>query len=247
MNDYSLQPQDIIIRSYRDGAVLNKVKLVPDMQHIYKAPYFTAHRATFHNTLLEEATRNGVVIKLGSVIVNIDFSNASVHLTNGKVYTGDLVLGTDGENSQCRELLLQRPDPPYHFGDMIFGLDIPQAEIRKHVDLRELVDPPRVHFWFGPGTHCVGFSLKESNLFHIIGGLPDPDMSGIQARPQLANTQELRDYHRDWDPRLRKLLDLAKSSLKWTSTAIPELQRWSHPEGKFALLGDSAHAMTPFL
>ena len=57
-------------------------------------------------------------------MTKIDFSEASVYLTNGDVYKGDLVLGTDGENSRCRELMLGRPDAPYHYGDMIFGLDI---------------------------------------------------------------------------------------------------------------------------
>lgn len=180
-------------------------------------------------------------------MTKIDFSEASVYLANGDVYRGDLVLGTDGENSRCRELMLGRPDAPYHYGDMIFGLDIKQTDIRKHDDLRDIVDPPSVNFWFGPGTHCVGFSLKENDLFHIIGGLPDPATSKIQARPQPVDIQELRDYHKDWDPRLRKLLDLAQFSLKWTSTAIHELQTWTHPSGKFALLGDAAHAMTPFL
>ena len=247
VNDYSIQPHKISIRSYRSGAVLRDLNLVPDMQNIYNAPYFTAHRATFHNTLLNEAIRGGVLIKLGCLVTKIIFSEAAVRLANGDVYQGDLVLGTDGENSQCREFMLGRPDPPYHNGDMIFGLDIKQTEIRKHDDLRDIVEPPSVNFWFGPGTHCVGFSLKENDLFHIIGGLPDPATSKIQARPQPVDMQELREYHKSWDPRFRKLLDLAQFSLKWTSTAINELQNWTHPSGKFALLGDAAHAMTPFL
>ena len=247
VNDYSIQPHDITIRSYRSGAVLQNLNLVPGMQDNYHAPYFTAHRATFHNTLLQVATGDGVVIKFGCLVAKINFSEASVHLVNGEVYRGDLILGTDGENSQCRELMLERPDPPYHYGDIIFGLDIKQEDIRSHEDLREIVDPPSVNFWFGPGTHCVGFSLRENNLFHIIGGIPDPVTNKVQARPQLANMQELRDFHKDWDPRFKKLLELAQCGLKWTSTAIPVLRTWSHPEGKFVLLGDSAHAMTPFL
>ena len=155
---------------------------MPDMQNICNAPYFTAHRATFHNTLLGEAIRGGVLVKLGCLVTKIDFSEASVYLANGDIYQGDLVLGTDGENSQCRELMLGRPDPPYHYGDMIFGLDIRQEEICKHDDLRDIVDPPSVHFWLGPGTHCVGFSLKENDMFHIIGDLPDSVTNKIQAR-----------------------------------------------------------------
>ena len=94
------KPHNIIISSYRVGVVFNGIKLVLD---ICKAYYF---KATSHNTLLEEATRNGVVVKLGSVVVNTDFSHSSVYLTNGKVCTRDLILRTNGEHSQYRELLL---------------------------------------------------------------------------------------------------------------------------------------------
>ncbi|MCJ1384329.1 hypothetical protein MMC17_007445, partial [Xylographa soralifera] len=149
----------------------------------YETPYFTVHGATFHNTLLEEATRIGVVVKLGCSVVKINFSEPLVHLADGHVYNADLVLGTDGENSQCRELMLERPDRPFHYGDLIFGLDIPQDAIRKHDDLRDLVTPPGVTLWFGPGTHCVGFSPKENHLLHIIGGLPDATTNEIQAWP----------------------------------------------------------------
>ena len=71
-----------------------------------------------------------------------DFLEASVHLANGDVYKGDLALGTDGENSQCHELMLARPDPPCHYGDMNFGLDVKQVDIRKHGGLQDIVDPP---------------------------------------------------------------------------------------------------------
>lgn len=52
VNDYSTQPYKIVIRSYRDGAVLRDLYLVPYMQNSYNEPYFTAHRTFFHNTLL---------------------------------------------------------------------------------------------------------------------------------------------------------------------------------------------------
>lgn len=246
VNDYSIQPYDICIRSYRDGAVLRSLKLVPEMEKIYGAPYFTAYRATFHNTLLEEAVSGGVQIKLGCQVTKIDFIEAHVHLANGEVCRGDLVLGADGENSQCREFMLGRPDP-YYYGDIIFGLDVKYEDMRKHKILQEIVDPPSIIFWFGPGTHCVGFSLKENDLFRIIGGLPDSATNKIQARPQPMNMQKLRDYHHDLDPRPKMLLDHAQSGLEWTSTAMNWLQTWCHPSGRFTLIGDTAHAMTAFL
>ena len=122
--DFPRRSHSAFVRSYQNGAVLNDLKLVPDVQNIYNAPSFTAHRATFHSTLLKETVDAGVLIKLGRQVTKDDFPEASVHLANGDVYKGDIVLRTYGEKARCRELMLARSDSPCHNGGMIIGLDI---------------------------------------------------------------------------------------------------------------------------
>ena len=179
VQESSLQISNIIIRSYSSGQTLSNWELSPGVSENYGFPYYTAHRGAFHRILLTEALKLRVNLKLDVQIARIDFSTTSVLLNNGEVYQGDLILGADGENSQCRELLLGRKDPPYHWGEAIFAFDISQDEIRHHEELRDLLDPPKVNFWFAPGTHVVAFALKESGLMHVIGGLPEPDTSTI--------------------------------------------------------------------
>ena len=247
VRESSLQISNIIIRSYKSGQTLSNWKLSPSVTEKYGFPYYTAHRGAFHHALLAEALELGVNLKLGAQVARIDFPNTSVHLENGEVYQGDLILGADGENSQCRELLLGRKDPPYHWGEAIYAFDISQDEIRQHEELRDLIDPPKVNFWFAPGTHVVAFALKESGLMHVIGGLPEPGTSAIRARPYPIDPKEVRDYHKDWDSRLQSLLKMPKFVVKWTSTAMHELHTWQGSGGTFVLLGDSAHAMGPYL
>ena len=241
------KPNDIFLHSYRDGSLLSHVNLVPDIQTAYEASYLSIHRSTLHDTLLKKATEAGVIVRLGVIVAKIDFAEPSVHLTSDEILRGDLVLGADGENSQCRELLLGQPDPPFHAGDFIFALDIKHDVVSQTEGVREFLDPPNIDIWFGPDAHIVVFSLKRDQMLHVIGSRRDPNTNLVQARPQLTDINEMRHYFRDWDPRLKKLLDLAEYCLKWTLTATTELHKWSHISGKFSLLGDSAHAMTPYL
>lgn len=126
-----------LIRFYRKGAVLRDPEIIIDVQNIYNAPYFTAHRATFYSTLLKEAVDAGILIKLRCPVTKVDFSEASVHQANGDVYRGDIVLRTDGENSQHRELMLARPDSPCHNGDNDYSGSISSRTVSVNIRISE--------------------------------------------------------------------------------------------------------------
>ncbi|KAM3069221.1 hypothetical protein ACMFMG_010737 [Clarireedia jacksonii] len=247
VSETAVQPTNLIVRSYRDGDVLANQPYLPDLLDKYNAPYFSAHRATFHDILLKKAESLGVKIKLKAILANIDFVQGTVHLEDGQVYKADLILGADGSNSQCRELFQDRHEPPIHAGDTIFAMDIEQKYIWEQENLREFLQPPNVNMWFGPETHVVVFALREDGLVHIIGSRYEDPKSKIRARPQPMDMAELRNYFKDWDPRLRKIYDIAKDGMRWTLTRTPELLKRTHSDGKFALIGDAAHAMSPFL
>lgn len=77
--------------------------------------------------------------------------------------------------------------------------------------------------------------------------------------------EEMQDLFKTWDvrcvqdiidfvrPRLiyilriGKLLSMCKSVLRWRLCIRERTDTWVHPSGCFALLGDSAHAMLPYL
>ena len=62
-----------------------------------------------------------------------------------------------------------------------------------------------------------------------------------------ADLSEMTAFFSDWDPRLRAVLGLVKETSKWRLQNSEEMDRWSHDEGKFALLGDACHATLPYL
>ena len=242
----ALQPDHFHVRSYGDGGILASETYIPRMRDTYKTSFLNSHRATFHSILLKKAIKLGIKIRLGVNVSKIDFETPSVHLDDGEVLYSDMVLGADGQDSLSRQLMLGRPDRPISAGDAVFAIDIAQSEMMEHEELRDLVDPPCINLWFGPCAHVVVFALREDGLVHIIGSRTANLEEPIRARPQPVDLAELRQYLAKWDPRIRKIFDIAQSGLKWTLTETPYLTQWAHADGKFALIGDAAHAMLPF-
>lgn len=167
-----------------------------------------------------------------------------MHLTSGETVTASVIIGADGERSVCREALLQRPDPPQPSGRLVYRILIDAAEMRQYPELSNLISPPSVDVWAGPKAHIVCYLLEEHyNIVMFSPGESDTTIYG----PQPADLDHLRQLFRGWDPHLQKLLGIAESSLRWSLLETRELQSWVHPDGKFALLGDAAHACLPFM
>ncbi|KAL9608904.1 MAG: hypothetical protein Q9167_006285 [Letrouitia subvulpina] len=246
----AISSKAITLRSYSNGSVLSTLTLVPDMENIYQVPFLNVHRVDFHTILLAQARAAGVEIKMASTVTKIDFSKPSVELSNSETYNADVVVGGDGDGSTTRQTLLGYSDLPYHSGDKVLTLTFPAYHLRQQDELRDLVEPPTINAWFGPHAHVVAFTLKkhnENDLFNIIVCRPTDVTKPVQQQPQKADMEELRKYSKDWDPRYRRLLDIAEQAVEWTLTETAEPRKWCDPNGRFALMGDAAHAMLPYL
>ncbi len=203
------------------------------------------HRADYHKILVAEATRLGVPIHLDASVAQIDFEKPSVHLKDGKEFHADLILGADGLKSICREQLVGHPDPPHFTGDLAYRIIVKADDMKKHANLISLTEKPAINYWIGPNAHAVCYLLQGGGLYNIVLICPDnlPEMVNTAK----ADVQEMLDFFENWDPRLKTLLGIVKETSKWRLQNSKEMQSWSHPAGKFALLGDACHATLPYL
>ena len=241
----SVRPSDFILRSYRDGRVLSKQNMIPHAERQYGVPYLHIHRADYHRILVAEAERLGVTVILNSTVIMIDFENPSVRLKNKQDFYADLILGADGLKSTCRESLLGHSSPPCLTGDLAYRIIVKASDMRKHPDLRELAEKPAINYWMGPDAHAVCYLLKGGDLYNIV--LICPDNLPEKVTTAKADVQEMQDFFEKWDPKLRTLLGLVQETSKWRLQNSNEMKTWSHPSGKFALLGDACHATLPYL
>lgn len=121
------------------------------------SPFNDFHRADLHGVLLNRAVELGAEIRTNSEVVDIDFDDeqsvATVLIKDQEAQVADLVIGADGINSRCREILLGRREAPHRTGDMAYRILLDAKDVRKDPDLVRYLDEKAVNYWYGPGAH----------------------------------------------------------------------------------------------
>ena len=238
----SVRPRDILLRSYRDGSVLRSLPVPAQSKDSF--PLLVTHRADLCQILYSAAVSSGAEVRFGVSVQKIDETGPAVELTTGETIAADVILGTDGARSVCREALLQRPDPPQYSGTLIYRVVIPFSAVLKDDLVAELVKTDRVHLWLGPGAHVVCYGLK--GLLSVVISQPeDGESEGFDMTK--GDLEKLRRNLKDWDPVIGRLLQLADMTLRWPLLATKQMKEWVGEKGRFALVGDAAHATYPLL
>ncbi|CAI6331439.1 unnamed protein product [Periconia digitata] len=216
-------------------------------------PFWDFHRASLHGELLARAKELGAEITTNARVMDIEYEdagNGTTHaiavLGDGRRRSADLVVGADGINSRCREILLGKSDPPLLTGDLAYRLLLNTSDMLADPELRPFIDSPQVNYWMGPDAHAVNYVLRGGKLFNMVLLVPDDLPAG--ANTLAGNVDEMRALYQHWDPRIPKLLALCESVTKWRLCIRPGLDpTWSHPSSAFTILGDAAHATLPYL
>lgn len=104
----AVEPSRINFRRWQNGAVIGVTDLTAEFTSHYEAPYYVVHRAHLHTALYEQAAALGVRTRLNSKVARYDADAAAIHLSDGSVFQGDLVVAADGRLSQNSILCLIR-------------------------------------------------------------------------------------------------------------------------------------------
>lgn len=244
LEKYCMLPQAINARSYKDSKLLVSQQLVPYVSETYGGPYWHVHRADFHKAMVEVAEKEGVEIFLNSTVSTVDFDTNTVHLANGKSYSGDLIIGADGLKSATRAALSGNPNMAYNTGDLAYRLLIKVSKMKEFPEL-EFLTKPDLNFWFGPEVHAVIYLLQGGEICNVVIASPDNLAPDVQV--QAVEPPELRTLFKDWDPLFQTLIGTVDSISKWRLCNSREMKMWVHPTANFAVLGDAAHATLPYV
>ncbi|RFU32274.1 hypothetical protein B7463_g4063, partial [Scytalidium lignicola] len=222
----------------------------------WTTPYWDFHRVNLHNCLLERALELGAEVRENCRVEDVQVSEDGTYATvlvqdngnGGTTIDADLVVGADGVHSSLRNILVGRKDPAVRSGDMAYRLLVDSDEMLKDPELRDFVLDPQVNYWIGPENHVVSYVLRGGKVFNMVLLVPDDLPEGVMT--QEGDIEHMRNMFKDWDPRVRKILDSCKSVTKWrlcTRIPTPDSPSWFHPSGSFVLLGDAVHATLPYL
>ncbi|KAF6814664.1 FAD binding domain-containing protein [Colletotrichum sojae] len=241
------EPTSLVVHRYSGKVLAREDAFNEKMRARYDAPFLDMHRVDLQLALYERAKEIGVQFRLGEKIETVDPDAGELTTVSGTKARADLLVAADGLWSRSRACFLKdsnEEDKPLATGDLAYRvvLDLDGIE---DPELRAWVERPSVHFWIGPGAHCVGYSMRAGKMFNIVLLAPDDLPPGVSR--QAGSVEEIRARFRDWDPILRRFLDCVDGVEKWKLMHREELPSWVNDKSNFVFVGDACHPMLPYL
>lgn len=233
------------------GERIGYVKWGEYMDRDYHAPYYHIHRADYHRMLFDLAIPF-MDLQLESLVTNIAVKTDSrtqhprpeITLSSGRIMTCDLLIGADGVKSFTRNFVVGKADAPQPTGDCAYRAVIPTSKLLADSSLSSLVEHAEMTGWMGPNRHIMGYSIRAKQLYNIV--LVHPDDGSVESWEAKGSADKMRKDFEDFEPRVRKLLSMVPSTLKWKLVDRAPLERWIDDSGRVALMGDAAHPMLPY-
>jgi salicylate hydroxylase len=203
---------------------------------------WVVHRHHLHTGLAESARRHGANLVIDARVVSIDHASKPVKVTTekGAKYEFDLLIGSDGLRSIVRKILFPNVKPRAPTKNAAYRGIIPYEEVFAKVpEARDLLGNA-IDVWGSSGGYCITYPISAGKDLNLVLSHHRPDyVEDVQE----VDMNELRDFYKDYDPIIKKVIDLVPSSLRWPLLVTGPLESWSSPTKNVVLMGDAAHSM----
>lgn len=226
----------------RDGRSLSEIAYVPGgdwARRHWGAPYGVLHRAELQSVLLDAVRKHpNCHLHTGHRFSpqpgeSVDDALATI---TGK--RPQLVVGADGVWSAMRSHV-PGALPPRFSGQVAWRFLIDAAHAAS------VLDTGNVTAFLGPSTHLVAYPLDHGRQINMVAIAAGRDPGRIwDAKERPADRATLLNAFSRWHPAIARLLREAPEMTYWPLYEVPD-GRWSDGN-KLVLIGDAAHAMTPF-
>ncbi|WP_296389883.1 FAD-dependent monooxygenase [Williamsia sp.] len=195
------------------------------------------HRGEFQQ-VLSDALPTGA-LRLGHRVVGATehADGIEVDFADGTSVEADLLIGADGIHSHIQGMVSEPADPVSE-GVMAYRALIPTDRLDGVVDMSICA------MWLGPQRSFLTYPVSDGALLNVVAFAPT-NLDVIESWTAPGDVNELADTYAGWDPRVGDIIGAMDATFRWGIYDREPLDRWS--TGRIALLGDSAHAVTPHL
>jgi len=249
LRPYAVAPEAVRVMDAASGREIVRIPLGDHAARRYGAPYWIIHRGDLQAALAGAvAQKLDVTLKLGMRAENFAAHGNGVTVaasgTSGIWHEqGMAMVAADGVWSNLRSQLSSENGPRFA------GRVAWRAVVPVHAVAAEF-RAPLVHLWLGRHSHLVHYPVKGGRVINLVFIAADR-WSGHDGRDRgwsepASRTDFLSQLAAaQWTPQALSLLRVPEAWLKWALFGREPL--FALPHAPFALIGDAAHAMLPFL
>jgi len=226
-----------VVRNWNDGGVISRVPRKGAYTREFGAPYLTMHRADLVDVLHRQLPEK--VFHLGARCTAVETSDqgARARFADGTEIEADVIVGADGIHSAVRRSLFGAEAPRFTGCACWRGL-VPLDAFPPGVVSRDGT------MYMGPRSHVIYYLVRGGQLVNFVAHIESNAWTGESWTQECDRTEVLETYAA-WHEPLLRLLGSAERYYKWALYDREPLDHWS--EGRATLLGDSAHAMLPYI
>ncbi|KZP25870.1 FAD/NAD(P)-binding domain-containing protein [Athelia psychrophila] len=220
------------------------------------------HRASFQKAIINHLPPT-CTSHFGKRLVSYDDPASgpiTLRFTDGTTAECDVLVGADGIKSAVRDILLSnlakegkltkeevaKSDPVWS-GTVAYRGLVPKERLEAKAPGHRALTQDTLYC--GKNKHLIIFPINNGALINVVAFCSDFSKEGTQysenSKDWAVNVpkEELLQQYEDWEPEVTALLECVDNPTKWAINVV--LPPSTFVSRRVAILGDSAHAMTP--
>jgi len=242
LNHTAVRPPAIVLKDAATLVELARVPLGDAAEHRWNAPYLVVHRADLQQALLASVARETEIrLATGATIrdVAIHRQGVTASVDIGKTIKdvrGLLLVGADGVWSTLRGLSGRG-------GQSVFEGHVAWRRTVRSQTAAELASDQCVTAFLHPGFHLVAYPVRSGSAVNLVAFTKGDRLTNDWA--EKGDPSRLRAAMLGTAPALTSLVSDGSDWTTWPIHTVDPAHPWV-AAGSLALIGDAAHAMTPF-
>jgi salicylate hydroxylase len=225
------------LRVWNTGAVFSRVPRKGAYTKEFGAAYLTMHRADLIDVLRWQLPDRLTRLGARCTQVESDDRSARARFADGEEIEADVIVGADGIHSAVRKSLFG-PEAPRFAGCICWRGLVPFDAFPPGTVSRNGT------MYMGPKSHVIYYLVRRGELVNFVAHMEGHSWTD-ESWTQECDRAEVMNTYAGWHEPLLQLLGSSERYYKWALYDRDPLERWT--KGRVTLLGDSAHAMLPYI